>query len=279
MNKNTNIFTPAQPYFVMASESYYKYIIMKYGISHFYSFTPSCNINNIVTIIPDGCIDIIFRCGISRPEAFIYGTVLKWGTSEFLKEQHYFGVRFLPGRAFLPKNMPISELINSNVSLCDVMNDKEMIEKITHSTDFRYQIKVFMEAYLKEYSLFYSENKFNIDTLSIFLLDEITKSNGDIKLETLAEKCGYTTRYLNKKFTEKFGISPKVFCRFMRFQNFISELNYKDKDDEILNIALDCGYFDQSHLTKDFRTFTNTTPKKYLKELENSSYSNKLIIL
>ena len=117
MYKERNIFTPKQPFFVITTAHYYKYVVMDYGISHFYSFIPNSYINNIVTIVPDGCIDIIFRCGINNPQANIYGAVLKCGTSTFVKGEYYFGIRFLPGQAVLPGKLSIGELIDSEVSL------------------------------------------------------------------------------------------------------------------------------------------------------------------
>ena len=273
MYSKENIFTPKQPFFVMSTAHYYKYVVMKYGISHFYSFIPSNNINNIVTIVPDGCIDIIFQCS-NNCKASIYGTVLKCGTSEFIKGEYYFGIRFLPGQAVLPEKLSIGELIESEVSLRDVLNNKELIEKILSSRDFKYQINIFMKEYLKSYI-----DRCQLRDLKKYLIDEILSSKGNIKIETLSEECGYSTRYINKIFTDEYGLSPKAFCRMMRFQNFLCNLNEKDQYSDITDIALDAGYFDQSHLYKDFRGFTNLTPKRYLKEVQKSSYNKRIIIV
>lgn len=277
MYERRSMLAPKQPFFVMCTAHYYKYVVMNYGISHFYSFIPTSNMNNVVSIVPDGCIDMIFKCDCDNPQAYIYGTVLKYGTSNFIKGERYFGVRFLPGSALLPGKLNISDLVNSEISLWDVMKDKKMIENITHSNDFKYQIKTFMDAYSKDY------NKLNIihelKDLKKYMIDEIMYSKGNIKIETLAQECGYSTRYINKIFSDEYGLAPKAFCKMMRFQNFISSLNERGQTEDITQIALDSGYFDQSHLAKDFHTFTNLTPKKYLKEMQKSSYNNRLIIL
>lgn len=52
---------PKQPYFVMATTQYYKSLVMKYGISHFYNFIVDEKSENHLLAIPDGCVDILFE--------------------------------------------------------------------------------------------------------------------------------------------------------------------------------------------------------------------------
>ena len=67
---------------------------------------------------------------------------------------------------------------------------------------------------------------------------------------------------------EEAGISPKEFERFIRFQTFLNAIH--GAADQVNNeeLALNCGYYDQSHMLKDFRAFAGTTPEKYKKLLK-----------
>ena len=60
MEDNDLKIRPKQPYFVMASSKYYKSVILKYGISHFYSFELTEGKDNAVLAIPDGCVAVSY---------------------------------------------------------------------------------------------------------------------------------------------------------------------------------------------------------------------------
>jgi AraC-like DNA-binding protein len=54
------------------------------------------------------------------------------------------------------------------------------------------------------------------------------------------------------------GLAPKTLGRILRFQHV-----FKAQQDDAANwaeIAVACGYFDQSHLIRDFRQFTGECP-------------------
>lgn len=274
------IISPKQPYFVMATSHYYKAVVMNYGISHFYCFQKEDVGESSVIAIPDGCIDILFCCDDDEPYANICGTVLHPTLTDNKKNRYFFGVRFLPGSSFKFKNVTMSDLIEQEIPFLEVMEDKELFEKITSSRDFNYQIKIFMDKYLKiyEYSQMISKHK----DLKKFIMSSIMKTAGQIRVNELAETTGYSVRYINKTFSQEFGLSPKVFCKLMRFQYLLSNLNELDKDMFDFNLAqvsMELGYYDQSHMIKDFYEFTNTTPNKYLHSLKETEYKKKIIII
>jgi len=45
------------------------------------------------------------------------------------------------------------------------------------------------------------------------------------KVKELADKTGYSVRYINKVFTDELGVPPKVFCKLIRFQYLLNSLN------------------------------------------------------
>ena len=145
------IISPKQPYFVMTTSHYYKAVVMNYGISHFYCFQKEETMENSFIAVPDGCIDILFCCDDKEPYANVCGTVLKPTLTQNKKNKYFFGVRFLPGRQFKLKNVTMSDLMENEIPLLEVMEEREFFEKITSSRDFNYQIRVFMDKYLKFY--------------------------------------------------------------------------------------------------------------------------------
>jgi AraC-like DNA-binding protein len=69
-----------------------------------------------------------------------------------------------------------------------------------------------------------------------------------------------------KRFIEKFkaavGVTPKHYCRILRFQQTLAQAENGRRVDWT-HIALDCGYFDQAHFIHDFRSFAGITPTGY----------------
>ena len=70
----------------------------------------------------------------------------------------------------------------------------------------------------------------------------------------------------HKRFIERFkrsvGVTPKHYCRNLRFQHTLARAENGDRLDWT-RIALDCGYFDQSHFIHDFRAFAGISPTEY----------------
>lgn len=78
----------------------------------------------------------------------------------------------------------------------------------------------------------------------------------------LARTAGLSSRRLSQIFREQVGVSPKLYCRIQRFQKVVQQLH---RGTEIAwpELALACGYYDQSHLANDFRAFSGLSPTRY----------------
>lgn len=269
--------SPKQPFFVISANRYYKYILNQFGIVHFYCRqTGNSEVTGAIAI-PDGCVDILFCCDNNHPSAFVCGTVLEPTLTMTQKNTYYFGVRFMPGyNPVIEKKNVMSTLISNMVPFEELIKDTKMFEKIVSSRDFMYQIKTFLDYYIEIYNR--TNSNMNVDTLSRFVVSKIILSSGNVNLENLASLTGYSTRYIHKIFTSDVGIPPKTFSNIIRFQRLISTLN-KPVLPDFASIAADIGYFDQSHMLKEFKAFTGTTPKKYISSLSDVEYTQKLIIL
>lgn len=277
-NEKVNL-SPMQPLMVFASLKYYKMPIMKYGISHFYRFKISDEMIKKVNVVPDGSVDIMFNLNGKKPEAVCYGSPLALNDRSYVSmlnnNEEVFGVRFLPGNNMMPGGCSVSELTNSAVDLSDLIsNDIELTEKIIECKDFNSQIKIFLNFYLEEYRKIIVKTKKN--NLSEYIVSEIIKNNGNLRIEVLSEKLGFSTRYINKLFNESFGMSPKLFSKIIRFQNTLRALRGNLK---ITDIAEIMGFFDQSHLGKEFKEFTGTTPKRFAEVMNTDEYKKRLILI
>jgi len=77
----------------------------------------------------------------------------------------------------------------------------------------------------------------------------------------LAFTCGLSTRQLQRRFKAEVGIGPKLLARIQRFQRIFWAL---ESSPEWVQVALQCGYYDQAHLIRDFRDFSGAAPAALL---------------
>ena len=70
---------------------------------------------------------------------------------------------------------------------------------------------------------------------------------------------------MEEKFSKSLGISPKEFCKIEKLNHFLSNF-FQYEDMNLTQLTFKSGYYDQSHLIKDFKYFVDLSPRRYLKE-------------
>ena len=95
--------------------------------------------------------------------------------------------------------------------------------------------------------------------------DGITKISNQLLENSLPNISQYATqanmslRNFERRFSEQVGVSPKLFCRLLRFSTAVqSKVTYTVKS--WTDIAYECGYYDDMHLIKEFKQFANASP-------------------
>jgi len=83
---------------------------------------------------------------------------------------------------------------------------------------------------------------------------------GCLSIRELAQEIGWSDRHFAKCFQEHIGVTPKAAARQIRFTQAHQRLS-TEADRPLSEIALTCGYSDQSHLTREFHTFSGCSPK------------------
>jgi AraC-like DNA-binding protein len=86
---------------------------------------------------------------------------------------------------------------------------------------------------------------------------------GGTPIRDVVDRVGLSHKRFVDLFTREVGMTPKLFSRVRRFQRAIA-LAQGTSAPHWARLAQDCGYFDQSHLVRDFRAFAGVTPDAYL---------------
>lgn len=90
----------------------------------------------------------------------------------------------------------------------------------------------------------------------------IRASHGTVPLGSLTRDLGTTPRTLQRLFADQVGLSPKLLARIVRFHRVFAA--WRDDPRSLARVAAECGYFDQSHLIRDFRDFAGAAPAAFL---------------
>lgn len=87
----------------------------------------------------------------------------------------------------------------------------------------------------------------------------ILASGGRGGIGELCERIGCSRRHLIKGFRAQVGVTPKLAAGIVRFNRATAILRGPGRP-ALAEVALACGYHDQSHMTREFRRFGGATP-------------------
>jgi len=209
--------------------------------------------------LPHPSVHLIFEEGRSRVVGVMQGKF-----SAFLEGKgQVFGVKFKPGAFYPYLKSPISSLTDGVFSLMEIFGEdgKGLEEKILSLDDELKKIEL-AENFLRERMPERDENLVVIgEVVDLIIGDpEITKVD-DILLQLKLNK-----RTLQRLFRQYVGISPKWMIKRYRLHEAAEQLAAGSVTDWP-KLALDCGYFDQAHFIRDFKSIVGRSPAEYAKSV------------
>ncbi|WP_051827711.1 helix-turn-helix transcriptional regulator [Streptomyces bicolor] len=97
----------------------------------------------------------------------------------------------------------------------------------------------------------------------------LARHRGAGTLDGLAAHVALSPRRLTTLFRAETGLSPKQTARLMRFQHArdaVVRAVATGCAPDLARVAAECGYYDHSHLVRDFRQYTGLSPTGWLAE-------------
>jgi AraC-like DNA-binding protein len=82
------------------------------------------------------------------------------------------------------------------------------------------------------------------------------------RVEQIVQGSTYSHRGFITQFKHATGLSPKRYARLMRFQALLEGLKRLPRY-PLADLAVQMGYSDQAHMTREFREFSGVTPAQY----------------
>jgi AraC-like DNA-binding protein len=169
------------------------------------------------------------------------------------------GVHFKPGGAFPFLDLPVGELHNSHVPLKMLWGSKanalrdRLLEAPTPAAKFR----ALGEALLER-----ARSRLTWHPAVLTALTAIGSGGRPPPISDVTASVRLSPRRFIQVFRQQVGLTPKLFCRVQRFQSAVQKLATV-KHVNWTHLALDCGYYDQSHFVNEFREFSGLSPTAY----------------
>ena len=104
---------------------------------------------------------------------------------------------------------------------------------------------------------------------------QLLRAGGTIRIADLAAETGWSGRHLTSRFRAEIGLTPKAAARVIRFDRARQLLIRQarsipgaagDGGHRLADLAAACGYFDQAHLAREFRSLAGCPPSQWLTE-------------
>ncbi|WP_213279461.1 helix-turn-helix domain-containing protein [Chryseobacterium indologenes] len=210
--------------------------------------------------------DMNLYSGISEdrmPLSFFYGTLNSY--KDFFSKGKFslIAIVFQPYFLNILLKTSAKEVRNQIVSVEDVLKDKlevfqEKLFKKANPLTIINDLNVFFTEFLSE--------KINMDHHIIAATQQyILQNKGAVSSKNLEKLTGYSERHLERKFEFHMGISPKKYGNIIRLHYFLSLINKRFDDKNMTTLSYEAGFYDQSHLIREFKNNIGLTPKQYLK--------------
>lgn len=209
------------------------------------------------TVVPDACVDFIINCN-SHDGFLISPSPTEAINFEIDQQSLWFGIRFKPMVIYSLFGFPVSELKGNTVYLNEIKVQffKELNKNILTRKTFEERVQAF-ESFLLNHL---KNIRVEFDYRLLDSLEVIYKSYGTKRVENEVAST-VSPRQLRRLFQEQIGLSPKDFCRIIRFQSLMNIYARKNRDIHHLN------YYDQAHFIHDIRKMSGLSPSQLLQFL------------
>ncbi len=89
-------------------------------------------------------------------------------------------------------------------------------------------------------------------------------TGGRVPIADVADEIGWSRRHFGERFRDEIGLAPKQAARILRFERAGALLRRGHLD--LAGLAVECGYYDQAHLSNEWRTLAGCSPRTWIVE-------------
>ena len=194
-----------------------------------------------------------------QPQSFISGQSTGYVDLIQAGKVNMICVAFRPSgaKAFFPFMMNEINGESISVDALSCPDLRELEDRLQNTYDNEVCFRLIESFLLKR---LYLSKEYNHKRMAA-VIGAVNGGQADINILADISCLGY--KQFNRVFTGYVGATPKEFLRVVRFQKALFLLQ-NQPDLNLTRLAYECGCYDQSHLIKEFKSFSGYTPSEYI---------------
>lgn len=102
-----------------------------------------------------------------------------------------------------------------------------------------------------------------MDAQIAYAVNQINAHEGKISISHLMDEVNLCQRHFERKFKLHTGFTPQKYNSIVKFKNAIKILR-NESFDNLLSVAVKAGYYDASHLSREIKKLSGSTPNFFL---------------
>jgi AraC-like DNA-binding protein len=169
------------------------------------------------------------------------------------------GIVLRPAGAFALLRRPLSEVVGLTVNARELLGPEvdELAERCaeTHDPDVRF-------ALVARWLWDRIARARAPDPAIAWMAAQIEASAGELRVGGLQKETGLSKERVIERFLAQIGVRPKLYARLVRFRRVLDCLQRGDL--ALADVALEAGYYDQAHLSVEFREFAGLSPTAFI---------------
>ena len=206
------------------------------------------------TILPDGTYELVFNFGdpvTGQPMAMLVGETRRAVTVEPTGRIDLVGVRLRHGAAPAVLGAPLREVRDRMLDLRDIDAKLDLRERLAEQPSDEERADLILRTVRGGHP----------EPLATRAANVIVRRAGRLSISRLAQHLGVTIRTLSRAFDRAIGLTPKTLARVVRMNRAAALLR---GGGAAADVALDTGFYDQSHLVNEFRALAGLSPARWL---------------
>ncbi len=243
------------------------------AIFHFKGFMPD---HSIERVVPTGHLFLLFELdGMTRhtydnktlapqatyQEVWLSGMHKHHISISAHENSEMFVVQFKAHGAYPFLHRPVEEFNETVVSAETIFGDtikqlrQQLLTEVTPADKFQRAEQWLLDRYDKEKAA---------PQELVALLQQL-QTEPVVKYQDIIGQYPNTQKHLIDQFKKYIGLTPKYYQRILRFNDILSTIQQQ----QLINwpdVALQCGYADQSHFIKEFRHFSGFNPSEFFQQ-------------
>lgn len=166
----------------------------------------------------------------------------------------------LGARALL--GLPAGELAGLDLEADDVLGPvaAELYERVGRARTWSERFAAVDEVLLRR-----ADHEQDVPAEVRYAFRRLLRCGGQVRADELARETGWSGRHLAARFAAEVGLSPKAVARVARFDTARRRLQTDDHL-RLADLAAECGFYDQAHLAREFRSLAGCSPSAWLAE-------------